>query len=370
MDIEQDLGSLQQRPGPTPKGSGFINWFFKVILVGAGLTGLAIAAVTQYGVLRLYLHGYLVTTQVAAVHTRYVRVTGSSSYSSLHRSGTYRRGGSSHYEKLAAITFSWEKTPISKTVRVPMEFPLRAGQKVKALYLPGKRPDFHLLGTGASINWGFAATFGGVGLALFLIGLLWVPPAPLSGPARTRTAVFVMSLLVASWGISIWRAYERTVGGVHLLTASSLGLSMAVHENRDPNLTKPWLGPGVTMAPAPAGAAANRCPPIHLSSLSVVSGSPGDVIDLRGTWGTLTPHMVPFIYGRGDRVRLEILKWGPDDVRVQLPKGLAHGMHKVDVWCYGPGLHMGGPACAHDTSPRCVIPSYRPAGAMKFFVKG
>lgn len=378
MDIEQDLGPAQQGPGKRPGGPGIINWVTKVTLTSLGLVGLAIAVFALYGTVRLYLHGAEVSARVTGVNTRLVTTVSTSSsrpyhYRHHHHLGysPSHRHVSSHYEKFATILFGWGGTQVSKTVQVPMSQALKIGQMVRALYLPGNLPEIRVLGGRTVNDWAVPGIFGVVGLLLFLIGALWVPPVPpVSALARAGATVFIAAVFLLGAGAAVWRAYHRSVSGTHLLTATSGQLAASVHRNVDPNLTRPLLGPGVTTSPAPAGATANRCSPMHLSGLSQPSASPGEVIDLRGQWGALTPNVVPFIYGQGDRVRLEILKWGPDDIRVEVPKGLAAGMHQVDVWCYLPPMHRGGGDCAQSSAPQCLVQREMRAGALNFMING
>ena len=119
---------------------------------------------------------------------------------------------------------------------------------------------------------------------------------------------------------------------------------------REDTLYEPLLGPGVAARKPTYTEYADACEPrISIHSLSHTVASSGDVIELHGKWGEFTSNKVPRITaGR----RLKVLEWKPEIIRVEIPKWLKSGKHKIFVNCYNVSSHK----------------SYSPSGSLEILI--
>lgn len=78
---------------------------------------------------------------------------------------------------------------------------------------------------------------------------------------------------------------------------------------------------------------------ISLDSLSVTSGAPGDVFEMRGRWGENQGAKIPAI-NKGGLGRLEVVFWTDKVLTVRIPVSLAPGTYRVGVYCND--LSQGG----------------------------
>lgn len=71
---------------------------------------------------------------------------------------------------------------------------------------------------------------------------------------------------------------------------------------------------------------------VRLDSLNVAKGAPGQVFEMRGSWGSGQGEKLPAI-NKGGMNRLEVIGWGESELKVRVPKGLGAGVYKVGVYC-------------------------------------
>ena len=78
---------------------------------------------------------------------------------------------------------------------------------------------------------------------------------------------------------------------------------------------------------------------ISLDSLSVASGAPSEVFEMRGRWGENQGTKIPAI-NKGGLGRLEVVFWTDKVLTVRIPAGLSHGTYRVGVYCND--MSLGG----------------------------
>lgn len=72
---------------------------------------------------------------------------------------------------------------------------------------------------------------------------------------------------------------------------------------------------------------------IHLRALGVEYAKPGELLELKGSWGDAQEKKVVEMTSRKNRSRLKVVSWTPDVVTVRLPEYLPPGQYGVGISC-------------------------------------